>query len=251
NDVDDHLVSLLEPASFEAEQYRTRRHTVEQLHRSAALSVFAVSSPAGGDGKTLTSINLAGSLAQAHDARVLLVDVDLRHASVSSRLGLDNDGCRGLVEAIVDPSLTIEDVAQRRTPYNLSIVVAGRLTGSPYELLKSPRLGEVLDQARARYDYVLLDTPPMVSVPDCRVIGKWVDGFFLVVAAHRTPRRLVEEALNVVEASKLVGVIFNEDDRPLSSYGTGYGYSMDADRAAWWGRAARSVSGSLRRGTRV
>src|SRR5262249_1970534 len=77
---EDHVVSLLEPASFEAEQYRTLRHTVEQLHRSAALSVFAVSSPAGGDGKTLTSINLAGSLAQAHDARVLLVDVDLRHA---------------------------------------------------------------------------------------------------------------------------------------------------------------------------
>src|SRR5262249_40451952 len=131
NDIDEHLVSLLESASFEAEQYRTLRHTVEQLHRSAALSVFAVSSPAGGDGKTLTSINLAGSLAQAHDARVLLVDVDLRHASVSERLGLDNDTCRGLIEAIIDPSLTIEDVAQRRTPYNLSIAVAGRLTGSP------------------------------------------------------------------------------------------------------------------------
>jgi capsular exopolysaccharide synthesis family protein len=248
-DIDEHLVSLLEPASFEAEQYRTLRHTVEQLHRSAGLSVFAVSSPAGGDGKTLTSIDLAGALAQAPESRVLLVDVDLRHASVSERLGLDNDSSVGLVDAILDPALTLDQVAQRRSPYNLSVVLAGRLSGSPYELLKSPRLGELFDQARAQYDYVVVDTPPMVSVPDCRVIGKWVDGFFVVVAAQRTPRRLVEEALNVIEAPKLVGFIFNGDARPLSSYGTGYGYSMDADRGPWWDRAARSVSGSLRRGT--
>jgi capsular exopolysaccharide synthesis family protein len=212
--------------------------------------VFAISSPAGGDGKTLTTINLAGALGQAPETRVLVIDADLRHPSVAQRLGLSDED-RGLVDAILDPDLPLADVIHSRSPYNLSVLTAGRLPSAPYEVLKSPRLGELLDQARARYDYIILDTPPMVSMPDCRVIGKWVDGFLVVVAAHRTPRKLVEEALNVTEASKLIGFVFNEDDRPLSSYGGTYGRSyprsMDGERSAWWGRAAKNASNSLRR----
>ncbi|HEV8441356.1 MAG TPA: polysaccharide biosynthesis tyrosine autokinase [Methylomirabilota bacterium] len=239
-DIDDHLVSLLDPASFEAEQYRALRLTVEQLRRSAGFSVFAISSPTVGDGKTLTAVNLAGALAQAPDARVLLIDADLRHAAVAERLGLDDEGGRGLVDAILDPSLSLDDVVRRRPPYNLSVLLAGRLPGTPYEVLKSPRLGELLDQARIRYDYVLLDTPPIVSVPDCRVIGKWVDGFLVVVTAHRTQRRLVEEALNVMEASKLIGFIFNEDDHPLTRYDHYTRRSMNGDRGGRWGWTATS-----------
>jgi Mrp family chromosome partitioning ATPase len=85
----DHLVSLLAPASFEAEQYRALRHMIEQLHRSAELSVVGVSSADAADGKTTTAINLAGALAQDPDARVLLVDADLRGANLAGYLGLD------------------------------------------------------------------------------------------------------------------------------------------------------------------
>jgi protein-tyrosine kinase len=240
-EIDEHLVSLLDPASFESEQYRALRHTVEQLRRTAGLSVFAISSPAVGDGKTVTAINLAGSLAQAPDARVLLVDADLRHAAVGSRLGLDEDDGPGLVDAILDPRLTLDDVARRRPPYNVSVLTAGRLATTPYEVLKSPRLGELLDHARLRYDHIVIDTPPMVSVPDCRVIGKWVDGFLVVVTAHRTPRRLLEEALNVMEPSKVIGLVFNADDHPLSTYQAAYNRAPSADHA-WWGRAARTMS---------
>jgi Mrp family chromosome partitioning ATPase len=76
----------------------------------------------------------------------------------------------------------------------------------------------LLDAARHRYDYIVLDTPPVVPFPDCRVLGKLVDGFFLVVAAHRTPRGLLEEALNVTEPCKVLGLVFNGAERPLSSY---------------------------------
>ena len=216
--LEEHLVSLLEPTSFEAEQYRALRHLIEQLHKSTALSVVAVSSPTVADGKTTTSINLAGALAQAPDARVLLIDADLREAALGARLGLDEDAGPGLVDAILDANLTLAAVVQARPQLNLSVVPAGRFPSSPYEVLKSPRIGELLVEARRRYDYIILDTPPLVSVPDCRVIEKWVDGFLIVVTAHKTGRKLLEEALNVTERAKVVGLVFNGDERHLSRH---------------------------------
>ena len=239
HELEGHLVSLLEPTSFPAEQYRALRHMIEQLHRSAELSVIAVSSPDASDGKSTTAINLAGTLAQAPDARVLLVDADLRGTNLAGYLGLDEQEAPGLVEAILDANLTLEAVTQKLPHLNLSIVPAGRRPSAPYEVLKSPRVGELLAEARRQYDYVIVDTPPLVSVPDGRVTGKWVDGFLIVVAAHRTPRKLLEEALNVVEPTKIVGLVFNGDDRHLSmrSYSskrTSHRRESDRRRAGLW-----------------
>jgi capsular exopolysaccharide synthesis family protein len=245
--VDDHLVSLVAPAAFEAEQYRALRHTVEQLHKTRDLRIVAMSSPGVGDGKSITAINLAGALAQAPDARVLLVDADLRRPSVAGLLALGGSDGPGLVNLILDPALTLERVARPRPPFNLSVIAAGDVAPSPYELLKSPRLGELLEEARRRYDYIVLDAPPLCPVQDCRVIARWVDGFLLVVAAHHTPRRLVGEALNVVERGKMLGLVFNGDDQPPSSFYGYYGYygrSADANPASpnGHGRLGRAVT---------
>jgi Mrp family chromosome partitioning ATPase len=100
------------------------------------------------------------------------------------------------------------------------VIPAGQTPASPYEVLKSPRLGELLEEARQHYDYVIVDAPPLCTVQDCRVIANWVDGFLIVVAANRTARRLVEESLNVVEPGKILGFVFNGDNSPPSiSYG--------------------------------
>ena len=112
--------------------------------------------------------------------------------------------------------VTLADIAQVLPHLNLSVIAAGRRPSAPYEVLKSSRVGELFEEARKRYDYVIVDTPPLVSVPDSRVLGKWVDGFLIVVAAHQTPRRLVEEALNLLDASQIVGMVFNGDDRHVS-----------------------------------
>jgi len=245
-EIDEHLVSLLNPTSPDAEQYRALRHAVEQLHRSAGLMALAVSSATVGDGKTTTAINLAGALAQDPEARILLVDADLRRASVGDRLGLRNARDRGLVDAILDPDLTLEDMVRRRPPYNLSVLFAGRLPAAPYEVLKSPRLGNLLDQARQQYDFIVLDTPPIVLAQDCRVISKWVDGFLLVVGADKTPAKLVEEALNRMEPNKIVGFVFNDDARSLARYYS-YGYTATRnDGGAGWRRAMTRIAGSFR-----
>lgn len=174
-DVDEHLVSLLAPAVMEAEPYRALRHMVELHHRTAGLSVVVVSSPAAGDGKTTTAINLAGALAQDPGARVLLIDGDLRRSAVPQRLGLDDREGPGLIDAILDPALTLDDLARACPPYNLWLVAAGHRAGMPYELLASPRLGELLEAARRRFDYVVVDSPPLVLFPDCRLMAAWVD----------------------------------------------------------------------------
>jgi capsular exopolysaccharide synthesis family protein len=220
--LDDRLVSLLTPEAFAAEQYRALRYTVEQLRSHSGLSVVAVSSPSVGDGKTTTAINLAGALAQAPDARILLIEADLRRPSIARRLGLGLPPRPGLVRAILSPDVALESVVRPCPPFNgLSVLLAGSGRSSPYELLHSPRLGELLEEARRRYDYVVLDTPPIVGAPDCQVLAQWVDGMLVVVRAHRTPRKLLEEALNLMEPAKVVGLVFNQDDRPLWGY---YGY---------------------------
>jgi capsular exopolysaccharide synthesis family protein len=233
---DDRLVSLLRPTSFEADQYRVLRHTVETMRKDANLHVVAVTSPGVGDGKTTTSINLAGALAQAASARVLLADVDLRRPAVAHQLGL-KDSRGGFLELLLQPELTLADVVQCLPRFNVSVLPAGRGAAAPYEALKSPRLEALLDDARQRYDYVVLDAPPFMPVPDCRLIAPRVDGFLVVVAAHRTRRRELAEALDLMDPAKVVGLVFNRDDLPASYYSV---YPVSPRR----GRPRRSRGGS-------
>jgi capsular exopolysaccharide synthesis family protein len=232
---DDHFVSLISPAAFEAEQYRALRHVVEQMCKASSINVLAISSPAVGDGKTTTAVNLAGALAQSPDARVVLVDADVRRPAIARVLGPGSTG-PGLVDAILDPVYTFDQLVVARPQFNLSFIHAGHTQPrSPYELLKSARLGDLLDEARRRFDYVVVDTPPLASVQDCRLIARWVDGFLVVVAAHRTPRRLVKEALTVVERAKILGLVFNgDDDRAHIGH---YGYT-----GGYFGAAAQTRS---------
>ena len=221
---DAHMVSLLSPSSFEAEQYRMLRHAIERKHREADLRLIGVTSPEEGEGKTTTAINLAGSLAQDHQARVLLIDADLRRPAVAERLGMPR-GNPGLVEAILDSSIAPVDVVSLDRRYNLAVLPAGRGPSAPYEVLKSPALGEFLQQLRQVFDYIVLDTAPIMPCPDPRLLEPWVDGFLLVVGAHKTPKGAVESALGLMDKTKLLGLVFNNDDN-ASAYGRRYsGYT--------------------------
>lgn len=213
---DDHLASLLSPDSFEADQYRVLRYFLEQARAEKGLSTIAVTSPAAGDGKTVTAVNLAATLARSKGVRVLLADTDLRRPFVAAKLGMQQTG-PGLVGAVVDERLDLPAVV-RPTPFRLDVLPAGPPAANAYEVVQSPRVGELLSSARAGYDFVVLDMPPMLLVPDCRVLSQWVDGFLVVVAAHHTPRKLLAETLDALEPAKVLGIVFNGDDRPLSGY---------------------------------
>jgi capsular exopolysaccharide synthesis family protein len=236
------LVSLNAPTTVAADQYRALRHNLESLRESSSPYVLAITSPSPGDGKTVTTLNLAGTLAEKDDARILVIDADLRRASVAAYLGLPGHPTPGLADALRDPRIDLSHIVRRVRGVNLWIALAGTPGSAPHELLTSPRFGALLDDARREFSGVLIDTPPCVLMPDCRLIERLVDGFLLVIAAHKTPRRLVAEALRELPRTKTLGVVFNADDRASSSY---YGYSggyYDDDsarrspRGAWWKR---------------
>lgn len=221
--VDRHLVSLVEPDSYEAEQYRKLRYALEERRKNGRGMLVAVCSPAAGDGKSLTALNLSAALAQARDSRVLLVDVDLRResATLKEHLRLGNPAPTGLTDAIISNALSLQDVARPFSGSNLSVILTGTRVTAPYELLRSSRFEQLLEEARRTYQYIILDAPPVVPVSDCRVLGRWVDHFLMVVAAHRTPRSMLEEALDLIGPEKLLGLIFNRGDLMPRRY---YGY---------------------------
>jgi len=235
-ELDDHLASLLSPNSFEADQYRVLRQFIERVRAGKEIKVLGVTSPAAGDGKTTTAINLAATLAQSQGARVLLVDADLRRPFVAASLGLGTDtNGPGLAGAVVDDGLALETVI-RKTPYNLDVLPAGVPPDNAYEVLDSGCLGRLLADARSSFDWVVLDMPPVLLVPDCRLMSQWVDGYLVVVVAHRTPRRLLAETLNAIDQSKVLGIVFNGDERQLSGYYQSYygAHHRDRERAGWW-----------------
>lgn len=219
--LDTHLVSLTAPASFAAEQYQGLRLTIERLARSRDMKVIAISSPAAGDGKTVTAINLAGALARGGDDRVLLIDADLRRPSVARQLAMTDAG-RGLADALANSSIAVTDVVKPLPKFNLDVIPAGTLRSGISQILRSPRLDAFIQEARQRYAYIVLDTPPLLPVFDSALLAKSVDGVLMVVSANQTPRKLLGEALNMLDASKVLGIVFNRDERPLFGYYNSY-----------------------------
>lgn len=215
------LVSLTNPASFAAEQYQNLRLKIERLRQTRDLRVIAVSSPGASDGKTITSINLAGALSRGASSRVLLVDADLRRPEVANQLHINNDG-PGFADLVARADLSLLQVIQPLQGHNVDVIAAGSVDGPIHEMFRSARLPQLLDELRNRYDYVILDTPPLVPVVDSALLSRVVDGVLIVVAANRTPRKLLEEALNELDAAKVLGIVFNNDARPMFGYDANY-----------------------------
>jgi capsular exopolysaccharide synthesis family protein len=215
---DDHLISLVSPATMEGEQYRTLSLMLDQRRQSGLLQVVAITSPTVGDGKTVTSINLAGAFAQSRDARVLLIDIDFRKPSIPAKLGLNDAQMSGFRDAIVNPSLCLKNIVHRLPAWNLSLVTVGRAEVMPHEIFKSSRFVELIDEARRDFEWIILDSAPLLQAPDCMTIGRSVDGFVMVVCAHKTSRKDVGEALDILGPSKLLGLVFNSDENLLRTY---------------------------------
>jgi capsular exopolysaccharide synthesis family protein len=208
-EVDQHLVSLLAPTRFEAEQYQMLRHAVERRHQEGIRSI-AVTSPGPEDGKTTTVLNLAGTLAQSRLVRVLLIDADLRRPALLQRLGLVDQARPGLIQAVTE-RIQPSELIQRGPRINVSLLSSGGISRTPYEVLKSPVLADLLARFRVEYDYVIVDTPPVVTCPDFQLVENCCDASLLVVRAHRTPRHLIQSAVAALDLKKAMGLVFNDD----------------------------------------
>lgn len=234
--LDDHLVSLLEPTSHAAEQYRAVRLAIETFRHERGTRTVAITSPGRGDGRTITALNLAGALAQAPDARVVLVEADLRHPGVGRALGLP--AARGLSTYLLDTGMAVDAVVSRPGGVAFAAVPAGAASSMPYELLKSPRMAGLLAALRDRFDYVVLDTPPALPYPDVGILRDLVDGFVVIIRANRTPRETLRDCMNVVGRQRSLGLIFNDDERSTVT-------TIDADEPAWRRLVPRQLGGRV------
>jgi capsular exopolysaccharide synthesis family protein len=191
------------------------------LRRGSGMQVFGLTSATAGEGKTITTLNLAGALAQSPDARVLVIGADFHRPMLSEYFGLPQLRSPGFADVIADRGCNPAQVIRRLDSLNVSVLPAGVARTPPYELLASPRVDDLLKTFRQQFDYVLVDAPPVISCADCRLLGERVDGFVLVVAAHRTPRTMLAEAIRLLAPARIAGTVLNGDDQPAPPY---YGY---------------------------
>ena len=136
------LVSFTSPGSFAAEQYQGLRLTIDRLTKMHGSQVVAVTSPAAGEGKTLTAINLAGALARESDGRVLLTDADLRRPTVATTLRLSS--APGLTALPASEDLDLSAAVQHVPPFPLWAVASGSAGSAIHRLLRSPRFEPLL-----------------------------------------------------------------------------------------------------------
>ncbi|HWP34654.1 MAG TPA: CpsD/CapB family tyrosine-protein kinase, partial [Thermodesulfobacteriota bacterium] len=205
----DRLVAFSRPRSLAAEQYRAIRTQLATFSRTTPIRTMAITSALAGEGKTTTAANLALTLAQEVGRRVCLVDADLRSPQVHTLFGLaPRDGLADVLRRRAEL-----DAALLPTPINdLWLLTAGHLPPNPAELLGSTAMREVLGRLRDTFDLVVVDTPPVVPLPDPAILAGLVDGVALVVLAGRTPRRLVDRALDRLHGATFLGFVLNATD---------------------------------------
>jgi capsular exopolysaccharide synthesis family protein len=220
--LDQHLVAALSPTSLAAEQYRSLRTRIKRAENGRGVRSIVVTSPSKGDGKSLTAANLALTMAQEFQQRVLLVDADLRRPSVHRLFGLtDGPGLADVLMGVAD----LEHALVHLPEYHLTLLPAGVPPGNPAELLGSAMMRRVLDTLRTRFDRVLIDMPPVAPLADVQVVSPMTDGLLMIVRAGITPKPAIERALAGLDQTRVLGLVLNEaGDSGLDGAYEGYGY---------------------------
>jgi protein-tyrosine kinase len=222
-DLDHHLVAALAPTSLAAEQYRSLRTRIKRIESGRVLRTIAVTSPSKGDGKSLTAANLALTMAQEFQQRVLLIDCDLRRPSVHRLFGVSEGP--GLGDVLMNGA-ELDHALVALPEHHLTILPAGLPPSHPAELLGSAAMRRVLDTLRTRFDRILIDVPPVAPLADLHILAPMVDGLLMIVRAGVTPKPAIERALAGLDASKVLGLVLNEsgnEDADKYNY-EGYGY---------------------------
>lgn len=210
---------LAAPTSVEAENYRSIRAALSVVTDLHSAKVLQITSSEPGDGKTTTAANIALAFAQTGH-RVLLVDADLRRPTVHKLFGVAQE--RGLSELIAG-EISLPEALRPTTVPSLSLITAGSAPLNPSELVASERFGALVEEFRGQYDYVLIDTPPMLAVSDPCIISKYSDGVLLVVRINKNRRAVLRRAIDLGNShnARWLGVVVNG----LSLRGSdGYGY---------------------------
>jgi capsular exopolysaccharide synthesis family protein len=214
--------------SSAAEQYRRIAATLHHSQGSQDIRVVMVASAISGEGKTLTATNLALTLGESYKREVLLIDADLRRPMVHAVLGISGGGgLNAVLRAADDCRLGIVPCTA-----NVSVLTAGEPDPDPMSSLTSERMRRVIAEARERFDWVIIDTPPLALLADANLLGGMVDAAVLVVAAGRTPAKAVQQAVTAIGRERIVGVVLNRvpAETLAGNYASSYCYNVGNER---------------------
>jgi capsular exopolysaccharide synthesis family protein len=194
--VDGRLVAYTDNDSAIAEQYRVLRTGLYSLSPDKRIKAITITSTQTKEGKTITACNLAYTLSLDTEKRVVLIDADLRRASVHAVFGLPRKP--GFSDVLSDTA-SLEHFLAKPAFGNLYIIPSGTLIENPSELLSSAKIRTSIDILKSRFDYVIFDTPPAINVTDASVLGAVCDAVILVVRAGATPKDMVDEAFGLLK----------------------------------------------------
>lgn len=206
------------------EQYRRLAAVLHDAQVDRGLKVVMVASAVAGEGKTLTASNLALTLSESYRRRVLLVDGDLRRPTLHQLFRVTASS--GLSEGLNadDSKLLVRQLSPR-----LSLLPGGRPNHDPMAGLVSPRMQRLITEAREAFDWVIIDTPPLVMLPDANLLAPIADGVVLVIQANSTPHELVTRAVDAIGRDRILGVVLNGTTEASHGSADGYyGYAYPA-----------------------
>jgi protein-tyrosine kinase len=204
--------------SPELDFYKILRTQILQRTKPKGWNTVMITSTRPGEGKTLTAINLALTIAKAYNQTVLLVDCDLRQQKIYQYLGLHSD--KGIVNYMLNGHQLNELIIWPKVE-KLTLVSGGRTVSESAELLGSPRMKELVAEMKARYEdrYIIFDTPPLLSGDDALAFSPLVDGIVMVVQEGKTPIKEVQKAFGLIPKEKFLGFVLNQANIPKK-----YGY---------------------------
>ncbi|NVJ08772.1 CpsD/CapB family tyrosine-protein kinase [Myxococcus sp. AM001] len=207
NAVDRRVVTLTAPASAAAEQYRSLYYRLERMRELRPMKVVALTSAMPGEGKTVTSVNLALAAARANpERRILLVDADLRRGGVAATLGMRNK--TGLAELLAG-DCEVRDVVRRFNSTRLALIPAGVTPEDTAQVLASGRMKQFLKAVREGFDEVYIDLPPTLPFADAAILGHQADGVLMVIRANVTSGKAVHQAVESLGGAPIVGCVLN------------------------------------------
>lgn len=216
------LVTVSDPQCVAAEQYSMLAMKIRQSCGDAESVVLALTSATGGEGKTLTSVNLSVALSRGNSGKVLLLDADLRRPSVHEYLDLHPVKGRGFGNLLQKPD---EDFHRMTWNKNGIHVIPGTPEiANPVGVLASPKTRTLLNRLRREYKFIVLDSPPIIPTADGHILAGLADRAILVVRARSTPRDLFKHALENFDASNVLGIVLNDVDFEHSYYSSAYEY---------------------------
>lgn len=205
--IDPHIVAFFDTKSPISEQYRILRTNIQSLKTGTKSKAFVISSSIHSEGKTVTALNLAITLAHDLDnKKVLLVDADMRRGKVSKYLNIEPEA--GLSELLSD-GVALESCLLNFGVNNLDVICCGKVPHNPAELLASDKMKNLILNLKNKYDYIIFDAPPVIPITDPQVLGAHSDGVFLVVQAGRTQRGVIQHAQTLLTQAeaKMLGFI--------------------------------------------